>query len=512
MAKQKRMNPDVFDFHGLPIHYRIELRSEAQKPKALSPLASTGGCPAGSRKKIPTILLSIRNDEGIIYEAAKRFPKESNGDINRALELLAPQILKTYFALGSKDRLDRRKTNAESGTLTFYVLWIIDMDIFQKAEDWKKGTVDKYNRLMTPLLAEFHDLPFDQLTPVVCTPILEKLSYEDHRQCANLIRRIFNLECALGVYKKNPWSNYYPQSRRKKGKTTENLQQKALTTGQCREIMELCCQRASNPGNGSIYLAAAALLLTGLSLPELCALRLSNIKILSEPKNCLAIQVEQKRYLPDHAKQYTIKNLDEGYQKRILVLPDLLSFLLRTHFPNLEDLTEKQLRQPLIHDPKNRLHFIRPDQLRSDLQTIFGDICSSPEFSKKKISVANRLRQTAQNNLQQVGLTEEEMRYHFGWVPQTTAAKSYNDFACGSQLNRRRRILNRWAAKIDPRPADRSTQKTAAGTRIFSPVPGKLCDLHGDLLLNISGEETSDGLSFTLSAVGGLRHIHIKYL
>lgn len=357
MAKQERKKPNVFDFHGLPIHYRIELRSEAQKPKAQSPAASTGCCFTGRRKKIPTILLSIRNDEGIIYETIKRFPKESNGDINRALELLAPKFLKTYFDLGSKDGLDRRVKHAESDTLTFGVLWLVDMKVLQKKNNWKNATLKRYNKLMIPLLKNFHDLPFDRLTPVVCTPTLEKMSYDDHLLCANLIRKIFEIECAFGVYKDNPWSNYNPQSRRKKGKTTENLEQRELTTGQCQEIMARCSKGVANPGNGGVSLAAAFLLTLGISVKELCALSLSSIRFLQEPEGCLAIQINEERCRPEDSKQYKKSAILEGYRCRLLILPDVLSSLLRIHFSDLEVLTEQQPQRPLIHDPKNRLHF-----------------------------------------------------------------------------------------------------------------------------------------------------------
>lgn len=489
--KKQRNQPLEYNYHGCLIYYRVE-----------------------NRKGIDTLVLSLRDEHNRMkYEdSPHRFPKKAKGNIEQALELLGLKFLMRSFAPTSKDGLARRVEYVEKGMLPFGALWYMDISALKEKNGWRTNTFEKYNRQIEPLLSAFCEYPLDQLTPTNCISVLEKMSYQNHCQCANLLRRIFECECSFGSFEENPWTNYQPQARRKKNKTTENLRQKELTTEQCREIMGLCQEKASLSSYGGIYLTAAFLLLTGLSLPELCALHLSDVKALSEPKGCLAIQIDHEKYLPEGAKKYKSNAIEEEYRKRILILPDFLSSLIAAHFPPMENMSEKQLQNPLIHGSKGYLQAARPDQLRRELNRTFGSICGSSEFGAT-FSVEDRLRQTAQWNLCRVGFTEEEMRYHFGWVPQTTAAKSYNDFACASQLNRRRRIQNRWAKKVCPPPVTGEPAKMTAGIKSFYPASGKLCDIRGEL--SLSEASTAGGpenFSLILSAAGGMRNLLIEYI
>lgn len=489
--KKERQAAQVYNYHGFPVYYRVEHRKDGD-----------------------ALILSLRDELGQMkYEdSPHRFPKAAKGDIEQALELLGLKFLMRCFAPTSKDSLARREKYVKEGSLPFGALWHMDISVLKEKNGWRTNTFEKYNRQIEPLLSAFGEHPLDQFTPTNCISVLEKMSYQDHCQCVNLLRRIFECECSFGSCKENPWTNYKPQARRKKGKTTENLRQKELTTEQCREIMALCQAKASLSSYGGIYLAAAFLLLTGLSLPELCALRLSDVKVLSEPKGCLAIQIDHERYLPEGAKQYKLNAIEEGYRKRTLILPDFLSSLIAAHFPPMENMPEKQFQNPLIHGPKGYLQVARPDQLRRELNRTFGGICGSSEFGAP-LSAEDRLRQTAQWNLRRVGFTEEEMRYHFGWAPQTTAAKSYNDFACASQLNRRRRIQNRWAKKVCPPPVAEGSVKMTAGIKSFYPASGKLCDIRGELFLpEASTDGGPENFSLILSATGGMRNLLIEYI
>lgn len=489
--KKERQAAQVYNYHGFPVYYRVEHRKDGD-----------------------ALILSLRDEHNRMKceDSPHRFPKAAKGDIEQALELLSLKFLMRCFAPTSKDGLARRVEYVKKGTLPFGALWHMDISALKEANGWRTSTFEKYNRQIEPLSSAFCECPLDQLTPTNCISILEKMSYQNHCQCANLLRRIFEYECSFGSFEENPWTNYQPQARRKKSKTTENLRQRELTTEQCREIMGLCQEKASLSSYGGIYLAAAFLLLTGLSFPELCALRLSDVKVLSEPKGCLAIQINHEKYLPEGAKKYKSNAIEEEYRKRILILPDFLSSLIAAHFPPMENMTEKQFQNPLIHGPKGYLQVARPDQLRRELNRTFGGICGYSEFGAT-ISVEDRLRQTAQWNLRRVGFTEEEMRYHFGWVPQTTAAKSYNDFACASQLNRRRRIQNRWAKKVCPPPVAGESEKMTAGIKSFYPASHKLCDIRGELFLPEASTDGGTGsFSIILSAAGGMRNLFVEYI
>lgn len=504
--KNSQCTPRILNYHGIQIHYRVEYRNG-------------GTCPT-------LIVLSIQDKHGDVVckfpKSPLRFPKSCGSNVDQALELLIPKFLGKYLDPQSKDGhgLERRKDFMQKGLLPFGILYELDIKHLHTQNRWRTKTFNRYNRQMKPLLGKWHTVSLDQLTPEKCAAALEKLPYDIHRSCANLIRQIFAHECELGTYKENPWINYTPQTRRKKAKTTENLKQAELTVGQCREILKLCVQNITSATNGSIYLAAAFLLFLGIPLKELCSLTYGDLRCTHEFRDCTVIQIQEERYRKEGSKQYRHIPILEGYRQRTLALPDVLTDLCAMHsaaFLNT-NADENKTQYPLIHSPKNWKATMRPDHLRKNLQKIFGHICVASQFGGR-FSVEDRFIATAKSNLRWVGFSEEEMCYHFGWTPQSTAAKSYNDFASESQLNQRRRKLERWTQELCTFLPDwesaKSTylkKKTTTGARMFSPAPGTVCLFRGTFQPFTADDIDMPMLDLEIFSTGGLSTVKVEYI
>lgn len=498
-----RRPPEVFDYHGIPIYYRVEDREYGEYPTLL--------------------ILSIRDKHGNIVckcpKSPHRFPKAYRNNKEQALELLIPKFLSKYLDPNSSDGLERRKALAQKGLLSFGIVYELDMAYLRKQNHWRKNTFNRYNQQMKPLLAKWHTVPLDQLIPEECATLLEKQPYDTHHSCASLLRQIFARECKLGTYKENPWIDYTPQVRRKKAKTTENLKQAELTTEQCREILKLCVQNITAVTNGSIYLAAAFLLFLGIPLKELCSLTYADLKCTREFRDCTVIQFQEERYQREGSKQYIHMPILEGYRRRVIAIPDVLVILCTMRlatFPKVMT-DEAKTQCPLIHSLKNRNAAMRPDHLHKSLQKIFGQICESSKFGGK-FSVVDRFIATAKSNLRWVGFTEEEMCYHFGWTPKSTAAKSYINFADESQLNRCKRKLELWTQGLctalpDWEKVNRKYQKRKlSDTQMFSPDPGAVCLFQGTFQPFTTEGANIPTIDFEIASTGGLSTVKVEYI
>lgn len=498
--RNTRNPPKVYDYHGIPIHYRVEKRKSSKRP---------------------TLLLSLREGHRkILYKGSlRRFPKSCPDETYtlQALELRTPDFLAKCLEPNSPDGLERRISFAQKGLLTFGAVYDLDMAYFCKKYHWRKVTLSKYNQQMKPLLDSCHKLPLDQLTPVSCMSLLKEQSDNERCSCINLVKKIFAFECVLGTYQENPWLNYTPQTPRKKTKTMENLKQAELTTEQCREVLKLCMQNITSMTNGSIYLAAAFLMLMGLPPKELCSLTYGDLKHTHEFKDCTVIQIHEERYRKEGTKQYTHLPILEGYRRRTLALPDVLVDLCTVHLATFpKTMTDEDKAQcPLIHSPKNRMAAMRPNDLCKSLQKIFGQICEASQFGGR-FPVENRLIATAKSNLRWVGFTEEKMCYHFGWTPKTTASKSYINFADESQLERCRRKLERWTRKLCATLPDRaelnSKKKKSIETGAFYPDPERVCLLQGTFQPFSEDDINIPTLDLEISSTSGLASVKIEYI
>lgn len=514
----------LYRYYGFPICYRQEHRKDGD-----------------------VFVLSYRSRDGtgrILFEdTPRRPPKAHRGDVSAALNVLAPEFLQRCFDKSTQQGVERRM----AATLTLGVAWAIDRLLFQKEGGWNRATALRYEIQFQKFLKKCGSWPLAQVTPNACAHTLECLSRKDHEVCVSLLRRIFLQQMICGAICENPWDGYVPSDRRSKKSyhtlLRSNIKEAMLTDAQTRSMVALCFENLERRSNGSLYFAGLLLVLLGLPLKEICALRYQDAAVLEYYPARLVLRITQEYVQPDGCRNYARQGLTDPWQIRTLPVPGLVAeaFWRRRDAmcKRLSDDAERLSNLPLIHTPKNINSAMPAHDLRrwlADHLDPEGKNKSGRKGKSKKapppaaapfappIDLVKRMQTTAIRNLDRSGYEEEELRYHLGKHPGLVSAKHYCDFASEAELNKMGCLQDRWANRLWPASTD-ADQPGGAG-RAGEPqrclaalgsvaewkVAGLRCGLHLTIpipavppdVLEQHPKLREEGIVLQISAAGGL--------
>ena len=415
----------TYNYCGLTICYRTEHRQ--------------GG---------DALILSLRGPDGrgrIQFEdKPHRLPKASNGNLEKAAELLVPKFLQRCFAIATKEGRGRRQIRP----LSLGAAWAADYDMLLASTNWSASTASKYRAGFGLILAAHGATPLAELTPAVCAPTLDCMSLSKCEGCILLLRSLIELQCKAGLMNSNPWDSYKPSGRVKKPSHSrllgKNLRDTMLTAGQCQDFVRRCFASLGRR-DGVLYFAALLLLFLGLPPEQICALQFQDMQYLEHYPSQLTIRLAHEYCRRKGKKGYIRSPLDKPFKVRQIPVPAVIAeaFQLLYGVSTPEDVKHKQC--PVIHSPENKNTPVTPKRLRKWLNKTFRRDLQPPSDFGPSLPVTKLLQNTAIRNLARSGYEDEELRHHQGHTPTLVSAKHYCDFSNEAELNKLSRLQERWS-------------------------------------------------------------------
>ena len=479
MSQEKRKAPEVYDYYGQPIYYRLENRDSGL---VINLSIRIGADPATGRKG--TILGRA---------ATWKLSPEDQKDIQQALFRMVPKLLIKRLSINKEDGLCWRE---KGDGCTLGVVWTIDFPILAEHNGWNRETCQRHQRTMAQLIKKYGEMPLKEFVPTDLGEELDTVTQDQIR----LLRRLFELEWPAFGLEENPWLDAGLSVRRSVRSHAENLRDnlriKDLTMGQCAGIVRLCLKNCDS-GSGSYYLAVLFLLLVGLGLDELYGLRWGDVVPLRYYL-CMTIRISGVGVRPGGGKRYKRIDVLTGPRHRVLAIPDLLVWALdqrRTYLLQQGVKPEKLGSLPILGDPKNYGYPITPEKMKKWVKKHIGPLLDRTVEYGAAIPPYRQLQITAQRNLIRCGFEEDEVQYQLGHRPKTTAAMYYNDFASEHQLFRRHCLQKRWMAQLPAAPlsppaslspsppAPPSSLKREKGRIVYNCDPGCRPNLNGRIVI-----------------------------
>lgn len=510
MNQEKRNTPKIYDYYGQPVFYRLEDRDS--------------GLVVNLSIRMGANLVTGRQGTTLGKPMTRKLPSEDQDNIHiqQSLSHRVPELLIKCLSINKADGILWRE-NGEGCTLG--VLWTIDFPILAGRNKWNSETCQRHQQMMAPIIKKYGRTPLAEFVPTNLSEDLDSLVPAQ----ISLLRRLFELEWEVFGLEENPWINVGHLVQRNVRSHEENLRDnlriKDLTMDQCAKIVQLCLKNC-NGGSGSYYLAVLFLILMGLDLGELYGLRWDDIVPLRYYL-CMTIRISGLGVRPDGRKKYKRIDVLTGPRHRVLATPNLLVWALdqrRTCLLQQGVKPEKLGELPVLGDPKNYRYPITPEKMKKWVKKHIGPLLDGSAEYGATIPPYRQLQITAQRNLRRCGFEADEVQYHLGHKPKTTAASYYNDFACENQLFRRHRLQVRWMAQLmaallshpaslsPSLPVTLSSLKREKGHIVYNCDPGCRPSLSGRIVIpplsadDIEKEKRlqTKGLRLAIFCEGGL--------
>lgn len=293
------------------------------------------------------------------------------------------------------------------------------------------------------------DKPMCQITPHNCAEDLTKMSKTTAANCIRVLRKIYPVAMATLVDNVELWSNYSQPRRRgeysPQQRARKMLLHAPLPPRQIQLTVMRCWEAILSNNEAAKHLAALIILLLGVAIEEVCALRLDALVELPY-KGYFALLIDRvvvtqgKRKSNDgHVRghRHIISRLDEP-QRRPLGVSKLLWHLWITY---REMNPARQDNQLLLANPDNPDRVYAPEEFEKWINANFKDLLPDDAIIlggqeiRATYSAVDYFFATAEYLLSdQAGYCEEETRYHWGESPQSMDAKHYVGFSSPTEL------------------------------------------------------------------------------
>lgn len=324
------------------------------------------------------------------------------------------------------------------------------------------------------MMKRFGSWEIRNLSPKQVAPVLFEMARESKKtakQCYIVFNRIF--ESVLQNLSKEiagEWRRYYFRLPRGSYLPTYQVRKRLLSPilneRQCREILKQCVEgvkRVPEKDDGAKaaqkYFAAAIMLIEGISLEEVCALRLDSFQSMNCYAGCyLHIREETVRQGRKQAEnrerrpRYSVRELQDPYRCRNLGVGTRLKEML--------DVVRSRNADPkalLLSRKNNTKRILPPEDFEDWLEKTFRSVIGKPEIYSDKVvegiaRVSDYLRNTALYMYRVYGIASEELLHHIGAPPKMTDGMYYADFNAESALVKVAKIQDLWLANILPHP------------------------------------------------------------
>lgn len=465
------MSLRTIDFFGLPVTFRVEVRKNAA-----------------------AVILSLRSrnkeridgNGAIVYEhppRIARFTDEASVE-KRARELI-PECLQRAFDPDTKTGCSLRKKFAQS--LPLGALIAADFDRVALDMKWANSTKKDHRRLLDLLVSKLGRIPFCEITQEKFALHLREggfSSYQINGQiCA--FRALIAYEQTRHLISEHFIDTFTMGNRRVvvgPRDASRHFEKNILTHAQVREIVATCAENLES-SRGYLYFGLILMLITGITIGELCALTWGSFSFSNTYTGITVIEISAETKLAGEV--YRTEELN-GPRRRTLPLPPTgENFYHRVK----DNVPCAQADMPFVRSPKNAARRMRPDEFDRWLKVFFrGFDFAQQKEAKNLLKHPDRvLRETFRAAMAICGCDEEEVRYLYGSAPESVFARNYCAYDDPRELAKLAAVLDKYAISLTETPCDVSEFKISRKDEDVVMTSTPNCRFSGDVIINIDG-------------------------
>lgn len=465
------MSLRTIDFFGLPVTFRVE-----------------------ARKNAAAVILSLRSrnkeridgNGAIVYEhppRIARFTDEASVE-KRARELI-PECLQRAFDPDTKTGCSLRKKFAQS--LPLGALIAADFDRVALDMKWANSTKKDHRRLLDLLVSKLGRIPFCEITQEMFAFHLREggfSSYQINGQiCA--LRALIAYEEAHYLISDHFMDTFAMGNRRAvvgPRDASRHFEKNILTHAQVREIVATCAENLES-SRGYLYFGLILMLITGITIGELCALTWGSFSFSNTYTGITVIEISAETKLAGEV--YRTEELN-GPRRRTLPLPPTgENFYHRVK----DNVPCAQADMPFVRSPKNAARRMRPDEFDRWLKVFFrGFDFAQQKEAKNLLKHPDRvLRETFRAAMAICGCDEEEVRYLYGSAPESVFARNYCAYDDPRELAKLAAVLDKYAISLTETPCDVSEFKISRKDEDVVMTSTPNCRFSGDVIIDIDG-------------------------
>ena len=465
------MSLRIVDFFGLPVTFRVE-----------------------ARKNAVAVILSLRSrnkeridgNGAIVYEHPPRivrFTDEASVE-KRVLELI-PECLQRAFDPDTKAGCSLRKKFAQS--LPLGALIAADFERVAQSMEWATSTKKEYMRSFELLVSKLGWTPFCAITQEMFAFHLREggfSSYQINGQiCA--MRALVAYEETQYLISEHFVDTFIMGNRRAvvgPRDASRHFEKNILTHAQVREIVATCAENLES-SRGYLYFGLILMLITGITIGELCALTWGSF---SSSNTYIGVTVIEIAAEAKHAGEvYRLETLNWPRRRTLPLPPTVATFYHKVK----DNVPCAQADMPFVRSPKNAARRMRPDEFEKWLKVFFrGFDFAQQKESKNLLKHPGRvLQETFRAAMAICGCDEEEVRYLYGSVPESVFARNYCAYDDPRELAKLAAILDKYAISLTETPCDVSEFKISRKDEDVVMTSTPNCRFSGDVIIDIGG-------------------------
>ena len=464
------MKLNSIDFFGVTITYRVE-----------------------ARKAGPTVFLSLRSSDGVYIDGAGRVCYEHKGHIFRAPDAtrleeyartLIPECLQRAFDPDTKAGCSLRKKFAQS--LPLAALITADFDRVAQYMKWSTSTKKEYMRSFELLVSKFDRIPFCEITQEKFALHLREGGYSDYQINGQIyaMRTLVIYEESKCLISSHFMDTFAMGNRRTvvgPQDASRHFEKNILTHAQVERIVASCVGMLED-NRGYLYFGLILMLVTGITISELCALTWGSFSFANTYIGIIAIEIgsEAKRV----GEVYRTEELNGPRRRTIPLSPTMakLYHKVKNNAPNAQE------NAPFMRSPKNAARRMRPDEFDRWLKGFFKsfDFSKQPELKSLTKNPERVLRATFRSTLDSCGCDEEEIHYLCGNAPESVFARNYCAYDDPRELAKLAAVLERYFFSLTGAPGvtlDFKINRSGEDHAIAAASSGRIS---GDLTVDLS--------------------------
>ena len=464
------MKLNSIDFFGVTVTYRVE-----------------------ARKAGPTIFLSLRSSDGVHLDGVGRVFYEHRGHIFRApdeigleeyVRTLIPECLQRAFDPTTKEGRALREKFAKD--LPLAALIVADFNRVAQSMKWANSTKKEHKKLLDLLVSKFGRIPFCEITQEKFALHLREGGYSDYQ----INGQIYAMR-ALVIYEETQYlisehfMDTFTQGNRRvvvgPRDASRHFEKNILTHAQVREIVATCAENLES-SRGYLYFGLILMLITGITIGELCALTWGSFSFSNTYTGITVIEISADTKLAGEV--YRTEELNVP-RRRTLPLPPTVEKFYHRVKDNAPCIQEDM---PFIRSPKNAARRMRPNEFDRWLKGFFKsfDFSKQPELKSLTKNPERTLRATFRSALETCGCDAEEIHYLCGNAPKSVFARNYCAYDDPRELAKLAAILDRYIFSLMGAPGatfDFKINRCGEDHAIAAAPGGRIS---GDLTVDLS--------------------------
>lgn len=464
------MSLRTIDFFGLPVTFRVE-----------------------ARKNAVAVILSLRSrnkeridgNGAIVYEHPPRivrFTDEASVE-KRVLELI-PECLQRAFDPATREGRALREKFAQRLPLAAVIA--ADFDRVAQSMKWANSTQKEHERSLDLLVSKLGWTPFCAITQEMFAFHLREGGFSDYQISDQIcaLRALIAYEQSHHLISEHFMDTFTLGNRRVvvgPRDASRHFEKNILTHAQVREIVLNCAENLEG-NHGYLYFGLILMLITGITIGELCALTWGSF---SSSNTYIGVTVIEIAAEAKHAGEvYRLEALNWPRRRTIPLSPTMakLYHKVKNNAPNVQE------NAPFMRSFKNAARRMRPDEFDRWLKVFFRgfDFAQQKEAKNLLKHPGRVLRETFRAAMAICGCDADEIRYLYGSAPESVFARNYCAYEDPRELAKLAAMLDRYIFSLMGTPdatLDFKINRSGEDHPIAAASGGRIS---GDLTVNLS--------------------------